>query len=184
MLSLCISGLRQKVRYRPTVCPRIKLSKFWRYIARKVRKTWQYSFAEQSLVVFLTCVPNISKFIYHYIKYKLLKGHIYGTIFPLSRNVVHACGFARVQSYTDQDMSSLSDPLLPHCCCCCCFVCQNCTLDDFAFFVFERTLSQPCRRLRNHAKTLQRSDNLPRHDDEVLHWNKFTFKFFVPELNR
>ena len=30
--------------------------------------------------------------------------------FPLSQNGVHACGFTRVQSYTDQDMSSLSDP--------------------------------------------------------------------------
>ena len=32
--------------------------------------------------------------------------------FPLLRNVVHTCGFTRVQSYTDQDISSLSDPFL------------------------------------------------------------------------
>ena len=29
--------------------------------------------------------------------------------FLISRNVVHACGFSRVQSYTDQEVSSLSD---------------------------------------------------------------------------
>ena len=32
--------------------------------------------------------------------------------FPLSRNVIHACGFARVQGYTDQDMLSLLYPFL------------------------------------------------------------------------
>ena len=32
--------------------------------------------------------------------------------FPLLRNVVPACGFTRIQSYTDQYMSILSDPLL------------------------------------------------------------------------
>ena len=37
---------------------------------------------------------------------------MYGTIFPLLRNAIHACGFARLQSYTDQDMLSLSDPFL------------------------------------------------------------------------
>ena len=35
-----------------TVCPRIKLSKFWRHIAEKVRRIWQYPFAEQNVVVF------------------------------------------------------------------------------------------------------------------------------------
>ena len=37
---------------------------------------------------------------------------MHGTIVLLSQNVNHACGFTRVQSYTDQDMSSLSDPFL------------------------------------------------------------------------
>ena len=32
--------------------------------------------------------------------------------FPLSQNVVHVCGFTRVQSYTDQDMLSLSETYL------------------------------------------------------------------------
>ena len=34
---------------------------------------------------------------------------MYGTIFLLLQNVIHMCG---VQSYTNQDMSSLSDPFL------------------------------------------------------------------------
>ena len=34
------------------------------------------------------------------------------SLFPVLRNVIHACGFTTVQSYTDQDMSSLSDPFL------------------------------------------------------------------------
>ena len=69
-------------------------------------------FAEQNVVVFLTCVPNISNINFHYIKYKHLKWQMYGTTFLLLRNVIHACGFTKVQSHTDQDMSSLSDPIL------------------------------------------------------------------------
>ena len=65
-----------------TVCPRMKLSKFRRHIAQKVRIIWQYPFVEQNVVVFLTCVSNISKFIGQYIKSKRFKWHMYGTIFP------------------------------------------------------------------------------------------------------
>ena len=47
---------------------------------------------------------------------------MYGTIVPtFAKCRSHACGFTRVQSYTDQDMSSLSDRDLAykrHCCCC------------------------------------------------------------------
>ena len=69
-----------------TVCPRKKLSKFWRHIAQKVGRIWQYPFVEQML-------------------------YVYGTIFPLSRNIVHECGFAMVQSHTtDHGLSSVSDP--------------------------------------------------------------------------
>ena len=40
---------------------------------------------------------------------------MYGTIFPtFAKCRSHACGFTRVQSYTDQDMSSLSDPVLAY----------------------------------------------------------------------
>ena len=35
-----------------TVCPRKKLLKFWRHFSQKVRGIWQYSFAEQHVVVF------------------------------------------------------------------------------------------------------------------------------------
>ena len=44
-----------------TVCPRVKLLRFRHHIAQKVTRIWQYPFVEQNLVVFLTCVPNISK---------------------------------------------------------------------------------------------------------------------------
>ena len=44
-----------------TVCPRKKLSKFWRHVAQKVTRIWQYPLAEQNAIVFLTCAPNIRK---------------------------------------------------------------------------------------------------------------------------
>ena len=129
------------------LCPRMKLSKFWRHFIQTVRQIWQYPFLAQNVVVFLTCfVFQISaKFIDHdlkHVKYKRLKWHMYGTIFALSRNVVHACatcGFTKVQSYTDQDMSSLSDPSLAHCCCC--FVSQKLHLYTSVFFTIARTKS-------------------------------------------
>ena len=39
----------------------MKLSKFWCYIAQKIRRIWQYPFVEQNVVVFWICVSNISK---------------------------------------------------------------------------------------------------------------------------
>ena len=42
-----------------TVCPRKKLSKFWRHVAQKVTRIWQYPFVEQNVVIFLICVRNM-----------------------------------------------------------------------------------------------------------------------------
>ena len=61
MMSNLWKRLNVNATPRNTVCPRMKLSKFWRHIAQKVRKIWQYPFVEQNVVVFWTCVPNISK---------------------------------------------------------------------------------------------------------------------------
>ena len=80
-----------------TVCPRMKLSKFWHHIAQKATSIWQNLFVEPNVVVFLTCVPNIRKFIAHYMKYKRLKWHMYGIIFPtFAKCLSHACGFTWV----------------------------------------------------------------------------------------
>ena len=96
-----------------TDSPRKKLSKFWRHVAQKVTSIWQYPFVEQNAVAFRLVFQVSEKFINHYIKYKRLKWHMYGTIFPtFAKCRSHACGFSRVQTYTDQDTSSLSNPFL------------------------------------------------------------------------
>ena len=97
-----------------TVCPRKKLSKFWRHIAQKVTIIWQYPFVEQNVVVFLTCVSNISKIHWslHKIKVMIKVTYVRNHFLTFSKRRSHACGFSRVQSYTDQDMSSLSDSVL------------------------------------------------------------------------
>ena len=94
-----------------TVCPRKKLSKFWRHFALKVTRIWQYQLVEQNAVVFWIVFQISEKLIDQYIKYKRLKWHMYGTIFPtFAKCRSHTWGFTGVQTYTDQDTSSLSDP--------------------------------------------------------------------------
>ena len=47
------------------------------------------------------CSKHQKKIIDHYIKYKRLKWHMHGTIFPtFAKCRSHACGFTRVQTYT------------------------------------------------------------------------------------
>ena len=54
-----------------------------------------------------------AKFIDHYIQYKRIKWHMCRTIFPgFAKMSFTRVALLEVQSYTDQDMSSLSDPFL------------------------------------------------------------------------
>ena len=81
----------------PILCvPEWSYHNFWHHIAQKVRRIWQYPFVEQNVLVFLTCVPNISKM--HWSLYKILSDlsdTCVEPVFPLSRNVVHARGFTK-----------------------------------------------------------------------------------------
>ena len=80
----CSNYTFQKIKKFYTIgCPRKKLSKFWRHIAQKVTRIWQYPFVEQDVTVFLTCVPNISKI--HW----FLHSTCMEPFFPPSLNVVH-----------------------------------------------------------------------------------------------
>ena len=74
-----------------------------------------------NVVVFWLLFQISEKFIDHYIKYKRLKWHIYGTIFPTFVQCrSHACGFTRFEVILSKICRHclIRLQVKRHCCCC------------------------------------------------------------------